>query len=100
MSLLNYFSLPTSSKYKANNLLDSGSMTSALFTVLCQERQPARRTEINSTNKTMLPDEPNIVAVTRYKHCHVVYCLFTSSFFVLYCILLHRASCLQNMFSQ
>lgn len=40
------------------------------------------RTEINSTNKTMLPDEPNIVAATRYKHCRVLHCLFTSSLFV------------------
>lgn len=43
-------------------------------------------TEINNTNKTMLPDEPssfgNIVTASCYKHCCVLHSLFPSMFFV------------------
>lgn len=43
-------------------------------------------TEINNTNKTMLPDEHSsfgsIVTAARYKHCRVLHSLFPSVFFV------------------
>lgn len=58
-------------------------------------------TEINNTNKTMLPDEPSsfgsIVAAARYKHCRVLHSLFTSTLFVFVAWGPKLGTCLQNV---